>query len=220
MKRITGKKAIGFVRISDSRIMSVGRQVSEIKSFARANGYKLIGIHKEEESLNNKVLANRLGIAKLFKKAKEKKFKHILVTEPSRLARDRATGSKIVNRLCKLHINVVFINCTLGNNYSTLKNNKAQRTTPKLRTDFTYAQQEILILSQRVQSGMKRAKRRGVVLGRPKGKENKREFLAKYVRVRKDLKKNPKHSDYEISQKNGISPKTVKKVRLALSRKA
>ena len=201
-----------LVRVSTVK-QETDRQISELRAYAKAKGYDIVEVCKETISGN----ANgdeRHGLRRAEELAIEGKVKKVLVHEISRLARRNSVAHHFVETLeecgASLYWHAQGIETLLPNG----KRNPASGIMLALLAEMARSEGELL--RERINSGLREARRKGVTLGRPKGTTlSSDQFLRKHKDIIRLLK-----ADYSIRNTAKIVGKgvsTVQRVKLAMA---
>lgn len=181
-------------------------------NYAKSEGITIAKVFKDKVS-GSRVIAQRKESRELIEYLISNRIKLILVSEISRLGRSAIDVQRTIDTLVSRKINIyshqhkMYLLDETGN-YSAMS---------KLIID-TYAniaQMELETLTARIKSGLREAKRKGVVLGRPVGSiMDKKAILSKYPKVVKELKEGM--SLRVTAKKCECSINTVRKVKTAI----
>lgn len=175
---ITGRRAVGYARISDDAIeqlSSLNNQIEFFAEFFEESGFKMVtdcGMYHQRDG-NKRILSGiyadagisgtslrrRDAFKKMIADAKEKLFDVIVVKSIQRFARDVENGYPIIKDLAELGIAVFF----LDNNLSSLDNDADDRIVRGLAD----AQTESRSKSRNVQFGIRRSQKKGKWTGKP-----------------------------------------------------
>ena len=201
-----------LVRVSTVK-QETSRQISELRIYAASKGYGIVEICQETVSGN----ANgdeRHGLRRAEALAIEGKVKKVLVHEISRLARRNSVAHHFVETLedcgVSLYWHAQGIETLLPNG----KRNPAAGIMLALLAEM--ARSEVELLRERINSGLREARRKGVKLGRPKGTTlDRKVFLQKHKDVLRQLKAGQSVRNAAKITGRGVS--TVQRVKLALA---
>lgn len=201
-------KAVIFVRVS-TQDQSFDRQVNDLIKIASKNNWEVVETITEKISgaKNNN---ERLGVKQLLDGARQGKFQKVLVTEVSRLGRSTLETLKLVE---ELHSNGVSIYLQ-DLNTETLNDSGEMnmQTEMMLHMLSLFSKNERRNCLDRIRSGMKEAKEKGIHCGRYKGTvEDIDKFLSKYPKVVNGLKKG--YSIRDCVKLFDVSLGTVTKIR-------
>jgi DNA invertase Pin-like site-specific DNA recombinase len=201
-----------LVRVSSVR-QETDRQISELRSYAKAKGYDVVEICRETISGT----ANgdeRHGLKRAEMLAIEGKIKKVLVHEISRLARRNSVAHRFVETLEKCGVSLYWHAQQIETLLPSGKRNPAAGIMLALLAEM--ARSEVETLRERIKSGFAQAKRKGVRLGRPKGTKLSREiFLQKHKDILRQLKAG--HSVRNIAKITDKGVSTVQRVKFALA---
>ena len=200
-------RACILTRVS-TNLQDYNRQISDLTKIVESHGNVVVNVIAEKVSGAEK-MKNREGIQDLLKRATNKEFDIIYISEISRLGRSNEVF-KLLDQLTDLKVSLHIADL----NITTLDENGDTSFQANLLIHIMqlYAQSELKTLKSRIRSGMMNARdNRGVKLGRPKGQEDEEEFLKKYPKVIDGLKKG--FSVRECVKLYDVSLGTVAKVR-------
>lgn len=173
-----------LIRVSSEK-QDTKRQLIELTSFCEQKKFKIV------RTISSKISGtknDRPDLAELFEAARRKEFKKVLVTEISRLGRKAKDIRNTIDRLHEQKISIVFKNFS-GMESLDENNNETFVTNIIISIHAELAQEERKLISERTKSGLVAARKRGEILGRPKGKEKRNVFLKKHKKLISDLKK-------------------------------
>ncbi len=185
------------------------RQINQLKEFAKTKNYQVIKIFSEQLSGKTKI-ASRKEALELLTFVENENVDLILVTEISRLGRNAIDIQNLLDQFAQKKINVYFLN----NGLYLLDNHGNYSILTKIFLDLTasFAQMEREHLSERTKSGMEAARKKGKIIGRPKGSAlSEDKLLKKYHTIFKyfDLKLSLR----EIRKITGYSLNTIQKIK-------
>src|SRR5881398_1421040 len=169
-----------LVRVSTVK-QETDRQISELRAYAKAKGYDIVEICRETISGN----ANgdeRHGLRRAETLATEGKVKKVLVHEISRLARRNSVAHHFVETLEECGVSLYWHAQGIETLLPNGKRNPAAGIMLALLAEM--ARNESETLRERIKSGLAHARKRGVVLGRPKGTTLK---TAQFLRKHRDI---------------------------------
>lgn len=201
-------RAVVFVRVS-TRAQNTDRQEDDLRALAAKKGWGIAGVIRETISGASKN-GEREGVQLLLDMAGRGDIDKVLVQEVSRLGRSTAEILKVVEALTAEKVSIYVQNFNL----ETL-DAKGGRN-PMAQFMFTmlaeFARMEREHLRERIMSGLERARRKGVRLGRPKGTVvPAKETLKRYPCVVRELRSG--QSVRKTAKICGASPTTVLKVK-------
>jgi DNA invertase Pin-like site-specific DNA recombinase len=189
------------------------RQISELRMYAASKGYEIIEICQETVSGN----ANgdeRHGLRRAEALALEGKVKKVLVHEISRLARRNSVAHHFVETLEECGVSLYWHAQGIETLLPNGKRNPAAGIMLALLAEM--ARSEVELLRERINSGLREARRKGVKLGRPKGTAlDRKVFLQKHKDVLRQLKAGQSVRNAAKITGKGVS--TVQRVKLALA---
>ena len=187
-------KAIGYCRIStneDKQKHSLDHQKTMIKAYADLHGVNLI--KTEVENATGTKISARPKLQELLAK---KNFDVIICTKIDRLARNIVDLNNIVRDLQNVDKEVVFVENQID---TTTANGKLF-----LNILGSFSEFEAEIISERTKAGLAAARKKGVILGRPKKRKTK---TGEQIRKIRSLRK-ARHSWNQISEMLGYKNKS------------
>jgi DNA invertase Pin-like site-specific DNA recombinase len=200
-----------LVRVSSLR-QETTRQICELQEYAGSKGYRVVEVCEEKVSgcaSDNE----RHGLRRAEQLAQEGKIKKVLVHEVSRVARRNSVSHRFVETLEEFGVSLYWHAQSLETLLPNGKANPAARLVLALLAEI--ARNESETLSERVRSGQALARRRGVVIGRPKGTTLSRDgLLQKHKQVVRLLQQ--EHSLRNVAKITGRGLSTVQRVKAAL----
>lgn len=201
-----------LVRVSTHK-QETDRQISELRAYADAKGYDILEMCKETVS-GRADESEREGLARALELARFGKIKKVLVHEISRLARKNSIAHKFVETLEECGVSLYWHSQGVETLLPNGKRNPAAGIMLALLAEI--ARNEVETLKERIKSGLKEAKRKGVKLGRPQGTTLNREvFLQKHKDILRLLKAGQSVRNAAKISGKGIS--TVQRVKAALN---
>ena len=213
IKTVEGMKTgIIYSRVSTDR-QETDRQQNELLTYAKNNGIEVVQIF--EDTTSGKTAAkNRTAAKQMFAYIEAERVDIVLVSEISRLGRSAIDVQKNIDTIVfQLNKELYIFQQSLSSHTKAGKVN----STFKLITDVlcNVAQMETEILSERIKSGLKEAKRKGKTLGRKVGSvKSSATLLKEYKQVVKQL--NQGQSIRNTAKICGVSKATVSKVKAAI----
>ena len=186
----------GYIRVSTDK-QSVENQRFEINKFTKKTNCKVD--EWIEETVSGTVSPKKRNLGKLIEKAKEGDT--IICSEISRLGRNMFMIMSVLNVLMERGVKIY----TVKENYRLGED----LTSKVLAFAFSIsAEIERTLISERTREALKRKKAEGVVLGRPKGKQNSHKKLDGFeYKIRKMLREGV--SKTSISKQLGVSESTL-----------
>ena len=201
-----------LVRVSTVK-QETSRQISELRTYAASKGYEIVEICQETISGN----ANgdeRDGLRRVEALAIEGRVKKVLVHEISRLARRNSVAHHFVETLEECGVSLYWHAQGIETLLPNGKRNPAAGIMLALLAEM--ARSEVELLRERINSGLREARRKGVKLGRPKGTTlDRKVFLQKHKDVLRQLKAGQSVRNAAKITGKGVS--TVQRVKLALA---
>jgi DNA invertase Pin-like site-specific DNA recombinase len=174
--------AVIFARVS-RRDMNYDRQVNELLDYCKAHNYQVV----EKISGTSTELRDRAQVQKLLEMARAGRMQKVLISEVSRLGRKTKDLLDIIEQLHKEKVSLVVYNYHLETLNPKSQVNSMAQFLITLLADI--ARMETATLTERINSGLDEARRKGKRLGRPKGTIMQPEqLLNQYPGIVKDLK--------------------------------
>ena len=205
---ILNSKVCLLVRVSTEK-QDNDRQLQELTDFCQNRNFEIVRTISSKIS-GSRSGADRADLVELFEAAKREEFSKVLVTEISRLGRKVKDIRHTIDKLHENKISIVFKN--LGGLESLDDQGHETFVTNIIISIYAeLAQEERRILVERTNSGIVAARKKGVVFGRPKGKEQRKDVLKRYAKLADHLSKG--RSLNECMQLYGVSKNTVIKVK-------
>jgi DNA invertase Pin-like site-specific DNA recombinase len=206
-----------LVRVSSkSNRQDYDRQISDLKAIAKNNNWTVVKIVTAKISATKTRLSARQDIAELYDLVEAKAIEKVLVTELSRLGRMAKEIREVYEFLQESKI-AIFIQ-SLG--LDTGSKGAFQKSINNIIVTILseIAELETVRLSERIKSGMKEARKKGIVIGRPKGSTSDMMVL---------IQSNPKYKTAARALREGlslrktaafagISVNTVRKIKLEI----
>lgn len=197
-----------FVRVS-KQSQDFERQIHDLRLYAERQGWTVLQIISEKIS-GTKKNVERHGINDLLLLARSGIIKKVLVTEISRLGRRTSEVLTVIEELSEFGVSVYAQNYNLETLTPQGKRNPIAALLFTFLAEFARLERETLV--ERIHSGLEQARRKGKILGRPKGTSEETEVvLKKYSGAVGLLKKG--YSVRKVAKIHGISPTTVAKVK-------
>jgi len=154
-----------LVRVSTDK-QTTDRQKSELLAYADSKGFSVVEV--VEEKISGRASANeRTGLKRIEELAESGAIKKVLVHEVSRIARSNSILHRFVEHLEEHGVSLYWHSQSIETLLATGKRNPAASIMLSLLSEMAVA--EVELLRERINSGLAQARRRGVVLGRPKG---------------------------------------------------
>lgn len=201
-----------MVRVSTAK-QETDRQISELEEHAKAKGYEIVEVCREEISgAASEEL--RHGLHRVEELARSGAIQKVLVHEVSRLARKNSIAHAFVEMLEDLGVSLYWHQQGIETLLPNGKRNPAAAIMFALLAEMARGEREML--SERIRSGLEEAKRRGKQLGRPKGTTlSKEDLLKKHRDVCRRLSEG--HSIRNTAKITGKGISTVQRVKALLA---
>lgn len=202
-----------LVRVSTVR-QETSRQISELRAYADAKGFDVVEVC--EEAISGRADATeRSGLHRAEELALSGKVKKILVHEVSRLARKNSITHKFVETLEESGVSLYWHAQGVETLLANGKRNPAAGIMLALLAEM--ARNEVETLRERINSGLAEARRKGVVLGRPKGiRLSSADLLGKHRDIARQIRAGQSvRNTVKITGKSFSTVQRVKKLALA-----
>jgi DNA invertase Pin-like site-specific DNA recombinase len=201
-----------LVRVSTIK-QETERQISELQAYADSKGYKVVEVCRETIS-GRAEDEDRHGLRHVEDLARSGAIKKVLVHEISRLARKNSVAHRFVENLEECSVSLYWYAQGIETLLPNGKRNPAAGIMLALLAEM--ARSEVEVLRERINSGLREARRKGVTLGRPKGTILDREtFLRKHKDILRLLRSAQSVRNTAKITGKGIS--TVQRVKVALT---
>jgi len=206
-----------LVRVSSkSDRQDYERQIKDLSVVAKKNKWEIVKIVTAKVSATKTRLSAREDIAELFELVATKAIKKVLVTELTRLGRVAKEIREVYEFLAKNNIAIYIQSLGLDTGSKGAFQKAINNIIITILAEI--AELETVRLSERIKSGMREARRKGVKVGRPKGaKADMKQLIktnAKYKTAAKALKDGT--SLRKTAAFAGISINTVRKIKEAI----
>lgn len=201
-----------FIRCStDSQ--EYDRQIFDLTESANRKGYNVKKVIATKIS-GRKTYEARPDLKELFDVVKQREVTKVIVSEISRLGRNARDIRNTIDFLHSHKVSLIFEN--LGGIESLNENGEESFAVNIIIHIWAeLAQEERRLLSERVKSGMKAARRKGKMIGRPVGALlSEDELKRKYSKLIKDLENGI--SLNKCAKIHGVSKNTVIKIKKLL----
>lgn len=199
-----------LVRVSTDK-QTTDRQKAELLAYADSKGFSVVEVVEETISGRASKL-DRTGLQRIEELAEAGKIKKVLVHEVSRVARTNSTLHRFVEHLEERGVSLYWHSQSIETLLPNGRRNPAASIMLSLLAEM--ARNEVEVLRERINSGLAQARRKGVVLGRPKGSSMTNDaVLSKHA----DLVRLPKQGQSirnagKISGKGFSTVQRVKKI--------
>lgn len=174
------KKAFIYCRVSTDK-QETERQIEDLKNYCLVNGFEIVGMLEEEISATKSIKARE----HLIQMVKDSKADYFIAQDISRFSRNVKVGLELKDRMHEFGVCLIFTQTGL----KSLNEDKTENDVARMLFTMLMSVYEMENSTKRAQirNGLNNAKRRGVILGRPKGTSTN--LLIKYKNVVKELKK-------------------------------
>jgi DNA invertase Pin-like site-specific DNA recombinase len=206
-----GVPVVILVRVSTVK-QETERQISELQAYADNKEYQVVEICRETIS-GRAADDDRHVLRHVEELARQGKIRKVLVHEISRLARKNSVAHRFVETLEECGVSLYWHAQGIETLLPNGKRNPAAGIMLALLAEM--ARSEVEVLRERINSGLREARRKGVMLGRPKGTTLDREtFLQKHRDILRLLKSAQSVRNAAKITGKGIS--TVQRVKAAI----
>ena len=167
------------------------RQVSELQAVAKKKSWQIMDTIAEVVSgaagkpRGWEIAAERGALEKVISLARQGKIDKVLVHEISRIARRNSDAHRFLEELTDNKVSLYWHTQGIETLLDNGKPHPVASIMFALLAEMARSERETLRI--RVKSGLEEARRKGVVLGRPKGPVSNQEFLKKHKDVIKAL---------------------------------
>jgi DNA invertase Pin-like site-specific DNA recombinase len=197
-----------LVRVSTFK-QETARQVSELQNYAESRGYNVVEVCSETVS-GRADEDTRHGLRRVEELACAKKIAKVLVHEVSRLGRKSSVTQKFVETLEENGVSLYWHAHSVETLLPNGKRNPAAGIMLALLAEM--ARGEVETLRERINSGLAEARRKGVILGRPRGSRlSSKALLEKHQDIVRQLRAGQSIRNAAKISGKGIS--TVQRVR-------
>ena len=203
-------KAVIYTRVS-TKDQATQRQVNDL---SKVEGFTVVKTFSENISGFSKSMEERKGLQDMLKYVRKNGIKYIMVSEVSRLGRNTVECLNLIHELENEGICLYIHNlgCTIGKDCG--QDSIFTKLIVTIMADL--ARMESEQLSQRIKSGIRNRKEKGLHTGRKVNSAESRErFLGKHKDILKYLNLGRSYS--EITKLTGAAPYTISKVKKALA---
>jgi DNA invertase Pin-like site-specific DNA recombinase len=174
------KKAFIYCRVSTDK-QETERQIKDLKQYCLNNEFEIVGILEEEVSATKSIKA-REHLIEIVKKSKADYF---IVQDISRFSRNVKVGLELKDRLHQFGVCLIFKETGLKSlNEDNTENDVARMLFTMLMSVY---EMENSTKKTQIRNGLKNARSKGIVLGRPIGTFT--DLKAKYKNVVRELNK-------------------------------
>ena len=172
------KKAFIYCRVSTDK-QETERQIKDLTNYCLNNGFEIVGKLEEEISATKSIKARE----HLIKLVQDSKADYFIAQDISRFSRNVKVGLELKDRLHQLGVCLIFTQTGLHSlNEDKTENDVARMLFTMLMSVY---EMENSTKKSQIRNGLKNARSKGVVLGRPIG--TKVNLIIKYKKVVKSL---------------------------------
>ena len=191
------------------------RQIHELQQVADENGWDVVEIIQTAGLSGNARNADRHDLGRLRVLAAERKIQKVMVHEVSRLARRNSTAHEFLEEMESLKVSLYWHSQRIETLLADGRRNPAASIMFSLLAEMARNERETL--TERINSGLAKARREGKKLGRPEGSGlTPTKFLANHRDVVKHLRAG--QSIRNAAKITGKGASTVQRVKEAMSR--
>ncbi|MFY0650749.1 MAG: recombinase family protein [Cyclobacteriaceae bacterium] len=200
-------RAVAYLRVSSSS-QSTNRQLNELK---KVEGFEIVNVCKEKISGYSVPAEERKELQRALKILKEdRSIDALMISEISRLGRNTREVLSILDELEKEEIALYIHNLGTTIGGANIKDQAFAKLIVTIMADLARLESEQL--SERIKSGIRSRKEKGLSTGRKIGSnESSEKFLTKHQDIRKYIEKG--YSSREIQKICKCGPGTIQKVK-------
>lgn len=172
------KKAFIYCRVSTDK-QETERQIKDLTTYCLNNGFEIVGKLEEEISATKSIKARE----HLIKLVQDSKADYFIAQDISRFSRNVKVGLELKDRLHQFGVCLIFTQTGL----QSLNEDKTENDVARMLFTMLMSVYEMENSTKKfhIKNGLKNAKSKGVVLGRPIG--TKVNLIVKYKKVVKSL---------------------------------
>lgn len=203
-------KSVIYTRVSTDD-QTTSRQVNELE---QVEGFEVAKVFSEKISGYSKSMKERKGLQDMLKYVEKEGIKCILIHEISRLGRNTTEVLNLLKELEGKGIAVYIHNLKVTLSADNPKEQVFTRLIVTIMADL--ARMESDQMSQRIKSGIRARKAKGLATGRQvNSAESKEKFLNKHRKTIKYIQEGRSYS--EITKLTGAAPYTISKIKKTLA---
>lgn len=203
-------KAVIYTRVS-SDTQTTQRQVNDL---SKVEGFEVVKTFSENVSGFSKSMEERQGLQKMLQYVDANKVEVIMIHEISRLGRNTHETLTLLKQLEEKGIRLYIHNLNITLNAGNPADDIFSKLIVTIVSDLARLESEQL--SQRIKSGIRNRKEKGLTTGRKvNSTESKERFLSKHEDIQKYLSQRMSYK--EITSLTGAAPYTISKVKKALA---
>lgn len=173
------KKAFIYCRVSTDK-QETERQIKDLTSYCANNGFEIVG-KLEEEISATKSIKSREHLIKL---VRDSKADYFIAQDISRFSRNVKVGLELKDRLHQFGVCLIFTQTGLH----SLNDDKTENDVARMLFTMLMSVYEMENSTKKahIKNGLKNARSKGIILGRPIG--STKDLTTKYKKVVKELK--------------------------------
>ena len=203
-------KSVIYTRVSTDQQTTI-RQVNELK---KVEGFEVVKTFSENISGFSKSMKERQGLQDMLKYISKEGVKNLMIHEISRLGRNTTEVLNLLKEMENKGVSVYIHN--LGITLSAENDNNQIFTKLIVTIMADLARMESEQMSQRIRSGIRARKEKGLATGRRiNSTETREKFLAKHKKTIKYIKAGMSYR--EINNQTGAAPYTISKLKKAIT---
>jgi DNA invertase Pin-like site-specific DNA recombinase len=173
-----------LVRVS-TRKQETTRQIIELQAVAAAKGWTVTEVCEEQIS-GTAEASKRTGLARVREMVEAGTVRKVMVHEVSRVARKNSVAHEFIEFLEAHRVSLYWHSQGIETLLPNGKRNPAASIMFSLLAEMARAERETIV--ERIRSGLDEARRKGVKLGRPVGKDDPAALLERHKDVVKQLR--------------------------------
>lgn len=202
------QRTVILARISTPR-QDNARQVSDLKEAAQENGWTVVEV-LEEVSSGNADLASRPALQRILAMAKAGEIDRVAVSEVSRLSRRPTTMHDFMDALESHKVSLYWHAQRVETLLPDGRRNPSAAIMLALLAEMARAERDTLI--ERINSGLRAAREKGVRLGRPPGW--KRPARERHTKAAGDLEAG--QTVEQVAAAHGLNVRTVWRIKASM----
>lgn len=172
------KKAFIYCRVSTDK-QETERQIKDLKQYCLNNEFEIVGVLEEEISATKSIKARE----HLIQLVKDSKADYFIAQDISRFSRNVKVGLELKDRLHQFGVCLIFTQTSLKSlNEDKTENDVARMLFTMLMSVY---EMENSTKKAQIRNGLKNARSRGIILGRPIGTFT--DLKVKYKNVVREL---------------------------------
>lgn len=172
------KKAFIYCRVSTDK-QETERQINDLRKYCLNNDFEIVGVLEEEISATKSIKARE----HIIEEVKKSKAEYFIAQDISRFSRNVKVGLELKDKLHNIGVSLVFTETGLHSlNTDKSENDMARMVFTMLMSVY---EMENSTKKAQIRNGLKNARNKGIVLGRPIGSQIN--LLTKYKNVVKEI---------------------------------